>query len=380
MNRFCALGLAFAAVAKVASAQTEPLTLEALGKELFFDTNLSLNHTQSCATCHDPDHGFADPRETEAGRAVSLGDDGVSLGDRNTPTASYAALAPEFYRNARGQYVGGFFLDGRAGSLEDQAAGPPLNPAEMGMPDISGVVARLGENERYVRAFADLFGEEIWQDPEATYGAMTRALAAFERTEFFAPFDSKYDRYLRGETSLTRQENRGRKLFFDPEKTNCSLCHQSQDTPDHPRETFTNYRYHNIGVPVNEAARAANGFGAGFVDKGLLGNPQVDHPAQAGRFKVPTLRNVAVTAPYMHNGVFGDLRTVVLFYLKYTSFDADRQKDPNTGETWALPEIKKTLAISELIKGEDLSEADIDALVAFMKALTDARYEALLSE
>ena len=114
--------------------------------------------------------------------------------------------------------------------------------------------------------------------------------------------------------------------------------------------------------------------------KQLSPDPVAEHPAQAGRFKVPTLRNVAVTGPYMHNGAFEDLETVVRFYLKYTSLDMDRQVNPKTGERWRIPEVPKTLAVSELIKGEDLSERDIDALVAFMKTLTDARYEHLLEE
>ncbi|MDD3446254.1 MAG: cytochrome-c peroxidase, partial [Zavarzinia sp.] len=125
--------------------------MAALGADLFNDSNLSLNRTQACASCHMPYFGFVDPREVPAaGDAVSLGDDGHSIGTRNAPTASYAASAPAFHRTADGKYVGGLFLDGRAGTLEDQAGGPPLNPVEMGMPDKAAVVERLKENADYV--------------------------------------------------------------------------------------------------------------------------------------------------------------------------------------------------------------------------------------
>uniref|UniRef100_UPI002594E075 cytochrome-c peroxidase n=1 Tax=uncultured Paracoccus sp. TaxID=189685 RepID=UPI002594E075 len=102
--------------------------LTELGQRLFHDPALSRNGTQSCATCHDPEYAFTDPREGVAGRAVSLGDDGVSYGDRNTPTLSYAALSPSFHRDAKGRYKGGQFWDGRADDLEDQAGQPMLNP------------------------------------------------------------------------------------------------------------------------------------------------------------------------------------------------------------------------------------------------------------
>lgn len=355
-------------------------TVEDLGRALYFDVNLSQNRTQSCATCHDPEAGFVDPRENAAGRAVSLGDDGKSLGDRNAPTAAYARFSPRFHRADDGQYVGGQFLDGREPDLAGQAGGPPLNPIEMGMPDKASVVARLRENPAYVTAFKGLFGAAVFADDDAAYQAMTRAIAAFESTDEFAPFDSKYDRYLRGEVELTEQEDLGMTLFFSQQFTNCNLCHQLKPRPGVAGETFANYEYHNIGVPVNQAARAINGVAADHVDRGLLDNPAVDDPAQAGKFKVPTLRNVAVTGPYMHNGVFKDLRTVVLFYNKYNSRAAGRQINPETGAPWAGPEVAANLSLEELETGPALKDNRIDALVAFMKTLTDRRYEHLLGD
>lgn len=354
--------------------------LEALGERLFFDTDLSANRTQACATCHDPDHGFADPRPTAAGKAISLGDDGVSLGDRSAPTASYAAFVPPFHQRADGAYVGGMFWDGRATTLEDQAGGPPLNPIEMGMPDKASVVARLREKPDYITRFEALFGDGVMEDVEAAYRGMTQAIAAFERTEVFAPFDSKYDRYLRGEAEFTNEEELGRLLFFSQQFTNCNMCHQLRASAIDPRETFTNNEYHNIGTPANIAARAVNGVAADFVDDGLLAHPGIDDPAQRGKIKVPTLRNVAVTGPYMHNGVFKDLRTVILFYNKYNSKAEARQINPETGQPWRAPEVEGTLSMEELETGPALEDKRVDALVAFLKTLTDARYEALLEE
>ncbi|KPA22736.1 Methylamine utilization protein MauG precursor [Shimia sp. SK013] len=352
-------------------------SLEALGEALFHDVNLSMNRTQSCATCHDPEFAFVDPRETDAGRAVSLGDDGVSLGDRNTPTASYAAFVPEFDREWDGDAEGGLFWDGRANTLEDQAGGPPLNPVEMGMADKPAVVARIAENPDYVIAMEALFARGVLEDADAGYEAMTTGIAAFERTDIFAPFDSRYDRYLRGDVAFTQEEELGRVLFFSDQFTNCSECHQLRRSQRHSKETFSNYEYHNIGVPVNVAVRDMNGE-KGHIDRGLLANPDVDQAKHMGKFRTPTLRNVAVTAPYMHNGVFEDLRTVVLFYNKYNSKDPKRQINPETGEVWKAPEVMHSLSVEDLTDGPALDDRRIDALVAFMKTLTDARYEHLL--
>lgn len=375
---FSRVFVSFSALCVASTALAAPFdSLEALGEALFHDENLSMNRTQACATCHDPEFGFVDPRETDAGRAVSLGDDGVSLGDRNTPTASYAAFIPEFDREWDGDAEGGLFWDGRADTLEEQAGGPPLNPVEMGMADKPAVVARLKENPNYVISMQALFAPGVLEDAEAGYDAMTKAIAAFERTDVFAPFDSKYDRYLRGEVEFTKEEELGRVLFFSEQFTNCAECHQLRWSQTHPKETFTNYEYHNIGVPVNVAAREVNG-AKDSTDKGLLQHPDVTDLEQMGKFRTPTLRNVAVTGPYMHNGVFEDLRTVVLFYNKYNSKDEMRQINPETGEKWRVPEIMHSLSVEELTDGPALDDKRIDALVAFMKTLTDARYEHLL--
>jgi cytochrome c peroxidase len=356
-------------------------TVEKLGSALFTDVNLSKNRSQACVSCHSPQLAFTDPREIpQVAGAVSLGDDGRSLGDRNAPTAAYASFAPAFHIKPDGKPAGGLFHDGRAKNLEEQAGGPPLNPIEMGMPDKASVVARLKENPAYVAAFGALFGpNNVLDDSERGYSAMTQAIAAFERTADFSPFDSKYDRSLRGEAVLTQQEELGRVLFFSSQFTNCSQCHRLNAQGGTEKEVFTNFEYHNIGTPPNHLVRAANGSEPGWIDHGLLANTALTDKAYDGKFKVPTLRNVAVTGPYMHNGVFKDLRTVVLFYNKYNSKSAKRQINPETNAPWEAPEVPANLSMKELESGPALDDKRIDALVAFLKTLTDKRYEPLLN-
>ena len=351
---------------------------EILGQMLFFDKNLSHNRTQSCSTCHAPKHGFIDNRDNGVGGAVSLGDDGKSLGDRNAPTASYAMFSPNFSQNKQGIYKGGQFHDGREKDLAGQAGGPPTNPIEMGMKNKASTVERLKDNQHYLSQFKKIYGDAIFNDAKKAYSAMADSIAAFERTALFAPFDSKYDRYLKGEYKLTGQESLGMVLFFSKQFTNCNICHQLNKSQTHKKETFTNYEYHNIGVPANTALREKNGKGKDFIDHGLLENPAVTDKKHDAKYKVPTLRNIAVTGPYMHNGIFKDLKTVVLFYDKYNSRSKKRIINPETGKTWAEPEVAETISLKELKTGPALKDERVGALVAFMKTLTDKRYEHLL--
>lgn len=359
----------------------ESETKTGLGAQLFADVNLSLNRTQSCSTCHDPEHAFIDPRNNGVGSAVSMGDDGLSLGDRNAPTITYAQLTPSFHFNNTGEPVGGQFHDGRAVGLAAQASGPPINPIEMGMPDKTAVIERITENGEYVHAFQQLFGSNIFDNIENAYTAMTEAIAEFEMNTEFAAFDSKYDRSRNtydgpSPYKMTAQESLGETLFFSAQFTNCRLCHQLNTIPGRSRELFTNHRYFNIGVPANKQVRAVNGTPPDHIDNGLLENPEIDELIHRGKFKVPTLRNVAITAPYMHNGVFGDLRTVILFYDKFNNFN--RTLNPETGLAWNNPEIGETVSIELLEQGGALSDDEVDSIVAFLKTLTDKRYEHLI--
>ncbi|WP_323665268.1 cytochrome-c peroxidase [Aliarcobacter butzleri] len=369
LRLFFILGLMFSAL------MAEDMKKEDLGRILFFDVNLSKNRTQSCATCHNPDAGFVDDRDNGVKKMASLGDDGKSLGDRQAPTASYAKFSPTFHFDEKTKkYVGGQFWDGREVTLEAQAGGPPLNPIEMGMSDKKAVVDRLKENSLYVDSFKKIFGADIFKNDDKAYEAMTIAIASFERTDEFSPFDSKYDRYLKGEYDLTPLEDLGKSIFFSNNNNSCANCHVLKGE-DKEGETFTNYQYHNIGTPANNELRAKNGVKA--IDEGLLANSNVSDVAQKGKHKVPTLRNVAVTAPYMHNGVFKDLKTVVEFYDKYNN--KDRNIDPETNKPWDEPEVKDNISLQEL-KANKLTDRKVEALVAFMKLLTDKKYEHLLEE
>lgn len=378
----------------------ETLTKAQLGEQLFFDTNLSLTRNTACATCHDPDHGFIDARFREEGAdqalfidgAFSVGDDGVSLGGRNAPTAAYAQFSPVFGQNSDGEYVGGQFHNGRAATLKIQAMGPPLDNAEMMMPDKMEIVARLQENAFYVAAFTNLYGESVFDDVNTTYEEMAEAIAAFEQTELFAPFDSKYDRFLicreaggstntcLSEGNWTTEEELGYSLFFSEANTNCAQCHAINSVSEaDSHELFTNYKFENIGTPRNSSAmdaRAALGLQeANATFLGLGGT--VSNPLHLGKTKVPTLRNIAVTGPYMNNGVFKELRTVLEFY-DHMAGNGDHPVNPETGNVWGDNDHNATINHALLQDTAPLTDAKIRALEAFLRTLTDQRYEHLL--
>lgn len=348
-----------------------------LGQALFFDTKLSLTRNQSCSSCHEPGAAFSDSRANDAGGAVSIGDDNRSLGDRNSPSIAYADQIPTFHVNQDGDYVGGFFLDGRAATLAEQAQEPFLNPVEMALPNQAALLDRIRENPAYVASFTTLFGRRILDDPGSTLAAIGESIAAFERSDLFSSFDSKYDRYLRGEYALSAEEELGRLLFFS-QLVSCHGCHLVDQRENAAQEMFTDHSYHNIGIPVNEAVRARNGVSA--TDVGLLGNPGVDDPAHAGKFRVPTLRNVAVTAPYMHNGVFQELETAILFYDKYLMSGVGANTNPETSKPWAEAEVAENIEHNLLQQGQPITPRRASALAAFLTTLTDERYEPLLEK
>ena len=368
------LGGLLLCVGHVTSAADER---EALGQALFADTNLSLNRNQSCSTCHDPDVAFSDGRDGDVLGGASLGDDGVSLGDRNAPALTYASFIPTFQRGEDGDFIGGFFRDGRAATLIEQLAEPFTNPLEMALPDIATVVARVQENPSYVSSLESIYGDRVFDNSEGAFQAIIESIAAFEQTARFAPFDSKYDRYLKGDYELTREEELGRVFFFS-QLTNCHRCHLLETKEFTTGETFTNHGYKNIGIPKNTVVREHNGLPSTYTDTGLLQNPAVGNPTVAGKFRVPSLRNVAVTGPYMHNGVFEDLLTTVLFYNKYTLGNPDSQINPETAIPWRPAEIPDTIDYGPLRTGQPISSRQAQALVAFLETLTDQRYEALL--
>lgn len=367
-------------------------TKEKLGEALFFDANLSLNRETSCSTCHDPEHAFVDARfkaedvdqNAFINGAFSVGDDGSALGGRNTPTVSYAMFTPDF-TYTDGVYKGGQFHDGRAVNLQDQAGRPPLDTAEMMMSDKSSVIDRLKENEEYLNAFELLYPETDFDDINASYESMTEAIAKFEKTEQFAPFDSKYDRWKEGNYTFSDLEETGYALFFSNANTNCATCHSINSSSEaSSQELFTNFEYENIGTPRNIAAMDARvGLGlqeqdAVFDGLGATVKESDDNwEAQLGKTKVPTLRNVAVTGPYMNNGVFKELRTVIKFYDHMAGFD-NYTNNPETLEAWGENDYNSTINNEVLQATKELTSTKVRALEAFLRTLTDAKYEHLL--
>lgn len=333
-------------------------TKEELGQSLFFDTNLSLNRTMSCATCHNPEQAFIDTRNNGVNGSVSLGDDGVSLGDRNAPMVSYTSFTPEFNLAT---LTGGQFLDGRASNLTEQVKGPLLNPVEMKMPDTQSVIARVQENNNYITAIESIYGENIFDDSDSAYTAIADAIASFEQTSVFQTFDSDFDTNTMSEAAI-----RGQNLFRS-RRVNCIRCHD-----DRGNALFTNFTYENLGIPVNTAVRNLNGHA---LDNGLLENPAVSSQSENGKFKVASLRNVAVTQPYMHNGVFKTLKTVVHFY---NTRDVPDAINPDTGTPWNVAEVNDTNIVRNGVGNLGLSDAEEDDIVSFLEALTDSKYKSVL--
>ncbi len=332
---------------------------ESLGRLLFFDPMLSTPPGQACSHCHSPATGFGDPNQQ---LSVSRGAHPDRYGNRNDMTVSYAAYIPPLaFDEEEGLWVGGLFWDGRASSLADQAKGPPLNPLEMANPDAEAVVAAIRDGA-YRDPFLAVYGPEALDDPDRGYDYLADAIAAYEMTREFSPFDSKYDLYLAGEIDLTPTENLGLALFEDEEKGNCAACHISRPGPDGSPPLFTDFTYDNLGTPKNPEnpfyflPPEFNPDGVDWVDLGL--GPVVGDPAYNGFFRVPTLRNVDLTTPYMHNGVFHTLYQTVSFY-------NSRDVAP-----WPGPEVATGVNREEL--GDlGLTPDEMESIVAFMKTLTD---------
>lgn len=335
--------------------------MEDLGRHLYFDENLSTPPGMSCASCHQPDAGFADP-DTDI--PVSQGIVPTRFGNRNSPSAAYAAFSPVFYYDEDEElYIGGQFWDGRAATLADQAKGPFLNPLEMKNPNKKTVVRRVKKSD-CASLFLDVYGPGAFEDIEAAYDMIADAIAAFETTDELNRFSSKYDCYLSGEVELTAQEAFGLDLFEDQAKGNCAACHPSEPGTGGEPPLFTDFTYDNLGVarnpdnPFYYISDEFNPDGIDFVDYGLGGI--LGLPEEMGKVKVPTLRNIAVTPPYMHNGAHTTLHEVVDFY---------NTRDV-AGAGWPPPEVPENVNNDEL--GDlGLTSTEVDAIVAFLGTLTD---------
>jgi cytochrome c peroxidase len=248
----------------------------ALGRRLYFDKGLSADGTIACASCHDPEKGFSDASPNSAGV-------GGKRGDRNSPTVWNSA-----YNTLQ-------FWDGRSPSLEKQAEGPVQNPIEMAN-DLAAVEKKLSADASYVAEFEKAFGPG-----PITYDKVAKAIASFERTVLSG--NSPFDKYQFGgdKKALSPSAIRGLEIFKNPAKGNCVVCH----TIEANHALFTDNKFHNIGVGIDSKGELKD-----------LGRFKVTNlEPDKGAFKTPTLRNIAQTAPYMHDGSLKTLKDVVDFYV-----------------------------------------------------------------
>ena len=333
---------------------TDTLSAEATaGKAIFNDKSLSASGKQSCATCHVAARAFTADPATDQGLPVPLGGPNMDIpGFRNTPSLLYVSLTPAFFLDG-GTPTGGFFRDGRASSLDQQAQLPFITPFEMANQDASEVVSRLQTSPDTLEAFIAAYGAQALANPQVALADMGLALSAYETEDAdFHPFTSKFDYWQQGQAQLTAQELQGLALFNNPGKGNCTACHPSQRQGYSEHPLFTDFTYDNIGVPRNwnipanavapvspiSGVSLASYMPAGpsnvptgseyaYYDMGLCGpfqtagtdpNPRPSFfniTTLCGLFKVPSLRNVAVTSPYFHNGVFRTIHEVVEWYV-----------------------------------------------------------------
>ncbi|HWB65081.1 MAG TPA: cytochrome-c peroxidase, partial [Chitinophagales bacterium] len=215
------------------SCQKEPIKVvtrqmkEDLGKTLFFDKTLSNPSGQSCASCHSPETGFSDPNHAATSPGVIPG----LFGNRNAISIAYSSYTPENlqYDPEDSGYFGGFFMDGRAATLKDQAKQPFLNPIEMANLDVAMVVSKLRNSENYAQ-FIKVYGNIT--DDSIAFDDMADALSYFERSAEMNPFTSKFDYYLKGQATFTAQELSGMRLFTDTAKGKCANCHLIDPDPD----------------------------------------------------------------------------------------------------------------------------------------------------
>ena len=325
----------------------------ALGEKLFNDKRFSSTGDVNCAHCHKAEAAF-----TDGPLKVSEGINKLT-GTRNAPTVINSA----YFETA--------FWDGRSPSLEDQALHPFVNPIEMGLKDHQPILDIVRSDPEYVGAFQEVFGK---QGEAVTMGEVTKAIAAFERTIISgnSPFDRWY--YGKEEGALSEQQKRGFELFVNQGR--CVSCHLIEQT----QALFTDNRFHNVGQGINDLHEETAGLAREFV-KAQLSMAEVDiqvlsdkRTSELGRlavtksmedigsFKTPTLRNVAVTAPYMHDGALASLRDVVVHY--------------NNGGV-----NKKGEPVNDFLSGGirplNLTDAQVDDLVAFLESLTSPEYAPL---
>jgi cytochrome c peroxidase len=405
---------ALAAMGSIGASAAPLSPKEELGKYLFFDKISTPAASMSCASCHAPRAGWVGAiGGINLHGSVYRGADPRLFGNRKPPSAAYASFSPTFgYDAGAGVFVGGVFWDGRATGerlgdpTAEQALGPPLNPVEQNMPDAQAVCDHVAAS-RYASLFDEAWGPGALDCSTAgiaaTYDRIGLSIAAYEASSEVNSFSSRFDRYWRACTAagvsaeacglgtgdkatldpggiLTQQEFVGLVEFGEY----CSACHVGHEPgPGGMPPLFTDNTFDNIGVPKNpenpfyRMPPAINPDGADWVDLGLGGflRSRSEWAAMAedndGKHRVPTIRNVdarpgkGFPKAYMHNGALKSLKEVVHFY---NTRDVPR-------ENWPPPEVDRNVN-REVFEGEPLgdfklSEAEEDAIVAFLKTLTD---------
>jgi cytochrome c peroxidase len=345
------------------------------GRRLFFDARLSEPPGTACASCHDPARAFSGDNGSQT--AVPRGSRPETRGTRNAPTVMYLATSPGpglSEKEGRPVPSGGFFWDGRAVTLADQALGPLFAPHEMNNRDVATLVTRVAASDA-APWLRQAFGNDVFTDPGRALQAVTGALAAFEQSPTFAPFSSRFDAVLRGQARFTEQEERGQSLFTIAQKGNCAACHTLKPDSRDPRDSlFTDFGFHALGVPRNPQIAQAGQFDLGYCAAqpgGAAANVR-----WCGWFKTPTLRNIALTAPYMHNGRFATLREAVAFY---ATRDTNPERWYPNGEKFddLPPAMRANVDVDTRPyhrrpgQRAALNDEEIDDIVAFLKTLTD---------
>lgn len=421
----CATALVFGAAAEGVAAQSLSPE-EELGKSIFFDTDLSSNGNQSCAVCHTPEAGWTGPiSDINAAGAVYEGSILGRFGNRKPPSAAYATPSPILHfviEKKEALFIGGNFWDGRAtgerlgNPAADQALGPFLNPVEQALPDNACVVYLVCTTAAYPVSFEDVWGREAcaisWppdveavcaaeggfvdlspedrETVEASYEKVGLSVAAYEDSPEVNQYSSKFDYFLAGLVSLTKEEKKGFNLFKS--KGKCANCHVLDPGPNGEPPLFTDFTFDNLGVPRNPDnpwydQTMFNPEGDRWIDLGLGGflQSRMDYQRFAhenlGKQKVPTLRNLTkrpypeFVKAYTHNGYFKTLEQVVHFY---NTRDAKPPcVDPFTPVEeaieqgcWPAPEVPVNVNTDEL--GDlKLTDAQEDAIVTFLGTLDD---------